>query len=117
MAEFMNRHGSNDKCEAAVIESRWPAGFVCPASGCGHSGSFRREGQRYFACTACCHQCSVISGTIFEACKLGLSRWFLAMHLPTRSKTNVAVLELMCQPGLCYKTAWLTRGKDLSTQV
>ena len=74
MAEFMNRYGSDDKCEAALIESRWPSGFDCPACGCGHSSSFRREGRLYFQCTACRHQCSVISGTIFEATKLGLSR-------------------------------------------
>ena len=63
------------------------------------------------AATACRHQCSVISGTIFEATKLGLSRWFLAMHLLTRSKNNVAALELMRHLGVCYKTAWLIKHK------
>ncbi len=111
MAEFMDRYGSDDKCEAALIESRWPAGFACPACGCGHSSSFRREGRRYFQCTACRHQCSVISGTVFEATKLGLSRWFLAMHLLTQSKNNVAALEVMRHLGVCYKTAWLIKHK------
>jgi ribosomal protein L37AE/L43A len=111
MAEFMDRYGSDDKCEAALIESRWPAGFACPACGCGQSSAFRREGRLYFQCTACRHQCSVISGTIFEATKLGLSRWFLAMHLLTQSKNNVAALELMRHLGVCYKTAWLVKHK------
>ena len=31
MAEFMDRCGSDDKCEAALIDSRWPVGFSCPA--------------------------------------------------------------------------------------
>jgi ribosomal protein L37AE/L43A len=62
MAEFMDRYGSDDKCEAAPVESRWPSGFACPACGCGHSSSFRRQGRLYFQCTACRHQCSVISG-------------------------------------------------------
>ena len=43
MAEFLDRYGSDDKCEAALIESRWPAGFACPACGCGQSSSFRRR--------------------------------------------------------------------------
>ena len=77
----------------------------------GQSSSFRREGRLYFQCTACRHQCSVISGTIFEATKLGLSRWFLAMHLLTQSKNNVAALELMRHLGVCYKTAWLVKHK------
>ena len=111
MAEFFDRYGSDDQCEAALVASRWPQGFACPACGCGHSSSFRREGRLYFQCTACRHQCSVISGTVFEATKLGLSRWFLAMHLLTQSKNNVAALELMRHLGVCYKTAWLVKHK------
>ena len=111
MAEFMGRYGSEADCEGALIESRWPGGFVCPSCGCGHSSSFRREGRLYFQCTACRHQCSLISGTIFEATKLPLSRWFLAMHLLTQSKNNVAALELQRHLGVCYKTAWLMKHK------
>ena len=111
MAEFFHRYGSDDKCEAALIESRWPSGFACPVCACGHSSSFRREGRLYFQCIACRHQCSVISGTIFEATKLPLTRWFLAMHLLTQSKNNVAALELMRHLGVCYKTAWLVKHK------
>src|SRR5665213_3587835 len=33
MPEFMDRYGSQDKCEAAVMASRWPGGFVCPECG------------------------------------------------------------------------------------
>jgi ribosomal protein L37AE/L43A len=111
MAEFMDRYGSDAKCEAALIASRWPQGFACPVCGCGHSSSFRRGALLYFQCAACRHQCSVISGTIFEATKLGLSRWFLAMHLLTQAKNNVAALELMRHLGVCYKTAWLIKHK------
>jgi len=42
---------------------------------------------------------------------LGLTRWFLAMHLLTQSKNNVAALELMRHLGVCYKTAWLIKHK------
>ena len=110
--EFVSRkYGSEDKCEASLIESRWPAGFVCPECDGKRSSSFRREGRLYFQCTACRHQCSVISGTIFAATKLPLSRWFLAMHLLTQSKNNVAALELKRHLGVCYKTAWLVKHK------
>ena len=109
MADFIDRYGSDDKCEAALLESRWPDGFACPACGCGQSSSFRRAGRLYFQCTACRNQCSITSGTIFEATKLGLSRWFLAMHLLTQSKNNVTALELMRHLGVCYKTAWLVK--------
>jgi ribosomal protein L37AE/L43A len=111
MAEFFARYGSDDKCEAALLASRWPEGFACPVCGAGQHSSFRREGRLYFQCSACRHQCSVISGTVFEASKLGLARWFLAMHLLTQSKNNVAALELMRHLGVCYKTAWLVKHK------
>ena len=111
MAEFFDHYGSNDKCEAALIKSRWPSGFACPKCASTASSSFRREGRLYYQCTTCRHQCSVISGTIFESSKLGLARWFLAMHLLTQSKNNVAALELMRHLGVCYKTAWLIKHK------
>ena len=108
----MDRYGSDDKCEAALIASRWPQGFACPACGCGRTAA--RSGARA-GCTgsaaACRHQCSVISGTIFEATKLPLSRWFLAMHLLTQSKNNVSALELKRHLGVCYPTAWLLKHK------
>ena len=111
MAEFLNRYGSEDQCEAALVASRWPQGFACPACGGGAHGVFVRDGRRYWQCAACRHQCSAISGTIFESTKLPLRRWFLAMHLLTQSKNNVSALELMRQLGVCYKSAWLLKHK------
>ena len=44
MAELMNGYGRDEQHEAALIESRVPSGFVCPACGCAQSSSFRRRG-------------------------------------------------------------------------
>jgi len=111
MAEFLEQYGSDDQCEAALIASRWPQGFACPACGGPASCSFRRQGRLYWQCASCRHQCSVISGTIFESTKLALTRWFLAMHLLTQAKNNVAALELMRHLGVSYPTAWLVKHK------
>jgi ribosomal protein L37AE/L43A len=111
MAEFLDRYGSEEKCETALAASRWPDGFRCPACGGAAHGSFARAGRRYWQCSACRHQCSAISGTIFEATKLPLTRWFLAMHLLTQSKNNVSALELKRHLGVCYKSAWLMKHK------
>ncbi|MGH8865850.1 MAG: IS1595 family transposase [Burkholderiales bacterium] len=111
MAEFLNRYGSEAQCEAALVASRWPRGFACPACGSGAHGIFVRGRRRYWQCAACRHQCSAISGTIFESTKLPLTRWFLAMQLLTQSKNNVSALELMRQLGVCYKSAWLLKHK------
>ena len=111
MAEFLERYGSEDKCEAALFAARWPDGWRCPSCDCPWYTSFMREGRRYWQCTARRHQSTLISGTVFEATKLGLGRWFLAMHLLTQSKNNVSALELMRHLGVCYKSALLMKHK------
>ena len=42
---------------------------------------------------------------MFEASKLPLTRWFMAMQLLSQSKNNVAALELRRQLGVSYPTA------------
>jgi hypothetical protein len=86
-------------------------GFVCPKCGGAARSRFVRGGLPYWQCGACPHQTSLISGTMFEASKLSLTRWFLAMQLLTQSKNNVSALELMRQLGVCYRSAWLLKHK------
>jgi hypothetical protein len=107
MVEFFDRYGSEEQCEAALVAARWPTGFLCSQCSCDHSSSFRHDARLYFQCIRCCHQFSVISGTVFASTKLPLTRWFLAMHLLTKAKNNVSALELKRHLGVCYKTAWV----------
>ena len=114
LPEFMDRYGSEEQCEQAMIAARWPSGFVCPQCGVMQARTtFRRLGRLYWQCAGCQHQCSAISGTVFEATKLPLTRWFMAMQLLTQSKNNVSALELKRQLGVCYRTAWLVKHKLL----
>ena len=59
MIECMDRYGSDDKCEAALIESRWPAGFACPA--CGSGGAARRTRRERIGATRAMECCAVAS--------------------------------------------------------
>src|ERR1700675_1239689 len=111
MAEFMDQYGSEEQCEASLVSSRWPDGFVCKVCDGKQHSTFRRQTLLYLQCSSCRYQCSVISGTIFESTKLALTRWFLAMHLLTQSKNNVSALELKRHLGVCYKSAWLMKHK------
>lgn len=111
MPEFLRRYGTEDQCAAAVEAARWPRGFVCPQCGVTASNRFFRGGLRYWQCSACRHQCSLVSGTLFAATKLPLTRWFLALQLLTQAKNNVSALELKRQLGVCYRTAWLVKHK------
>jgi hypothetical protein len=73
--------------------------------------TFERDGRRYWQCRTHRHQSALISGTVFEATKLLLTCWFVAMHLLTQAKNNVLALELKRHLGVCYKTAWLMKHK------
>lgn len=111
MREFMERYGTEAKCHAAVVALRWPNGFVCPDCGETRHCTFERKGLTYWQCSACREQTTLMCGTIFEATKLPLTTWFLAMHLLTQAKNNVSALELKRHLGVRYRTAWLLKHK------
>lgn len=111
MAQFIRHYGTEAKCYRALYRARWPEGFRCPLCNARTRSRFRRAGRVYYQCRACRHQTTLISGTLFEASKLPLTTWFLAMHLLTSSKTNLSALELKRQLGVCYDTAWKLKHK------
>ena len=97
------------KCRAAPEAARSPEGLVCPACGSTARICFDRGGLRYWQCGSCGPQCSLISGPIFEASKLSLTRWFLTLQLLSQAKNNVSALELMRQSGVSYRSAKLVK--------
>lgn len=115
--EFFEEYGSQEQCEDLVRAWRWPEGFICPrCSGHCHS-EFRRQQRLYFQCSDCRYQCSLVAGTIFESSKVPLTSWFLAMHLMTQAKNNVAALELKRHLGVSYPTAWLLKHKIMEVMT
>mgnify|MGYP003422955303 CR=1 FL=1 len=58
--------------EFQVMQTHAVLGIEIVAGGAERS-EFRRHGRLYLQCCACRHQCSLISGTIFESSKLPLS--------------------------------------------
>ena len=117
IAQFMERYGTEEKCHAALVASRWPTGFVCPSCAGSRHCTFERKGLQYWQCSACREQTTATCGTIFQATKLPLVRWFWAMHLLTQAKNNVSALELKRHLGVRYKTAWLMKHKLLQVMV
>jgi ISXO2-like transposase domain/Transposase zinc-ribbon domain len=111
LAEFIERYGSEEACEQALFNSRWPQGWCCPRCGCDLSCCFYRDARKYWKCYLCGHQTTLVSGTLFAATKLALSKWFLALYLLTQTKNSVSALELMRHLGVCYRTAWRVKHK------
>jgi transposase-like protein len=117
MVEFMQQYGTEAKCYRALYRARWPQGFRCPACNERQRCRFRRGPQIYYQCRACRHQTTLLSGTIFQATKLPLRTWMLAIHLLTSTKTNMAALELMRHLGVNYKAAWRIKHKVMQAMV
>ena len=108
---FQKVYGSEAQCEAALTQSRWPQGFVCPACGGAHAVSFRLHGKPGWQCMDCDKQTTLTSGTIFHSTKLPLAVRFLAMYFPTQTKHNIAALELKRLLGASYPAAWRIKRK------
>ena len=113
LSEFNARYGHEKQCHAALIEMRWPEGFVCPKCG-GRKYSYAKT-RRIFQCSACRAQTSVKAGTIFHKSRTPLIKWFLAIYLLTQSKNDIAALELARQLGVKWDTAWLIKQKLMET--
>ncbi|MEX3583449.1 MAG: IS1595 family transposase [Burkholderia sp.] len=95
MKKFQEQYGNEAQCEAALVGSRWPDGWVCPRCK-GTRCASAYNGRRLWECPSqyCRYQCSSIVGTIFEKTKLPLTTWFLAIYLVTQSKNAISGLGL-----------------------
>jgi hypothetical protein len=107
-AEFDRRYGTEELCRAAVIASRWPQGFRCPAcDGTTHSVATTRY---LFQCGTCHLQTSPIAGTIFASTKLRLRTWFRAIYHLTQTKQGISSIELGRRLGVRQTTACRVGG-------
>lgn len=109
LPELFNDYGSEEQCKQALFQWKWPDGFICPK--CSSTSFCTLKSRHVYQCNHCHHQTSLTSGTIFASTNLPLTRWFLAIHLITQSKTGLSALELKRQIGVSYNTAWSMKQK------
>lgn len=95
---------TKEKCQQAIIESRWPDGdVVCPYCGAHHCAK-RTDGR--FRCNHCLKNFSCLVGTIFENTKLPLIKWFVAMYLISSHKKGVSSHQLSRDLDITQASAW-----------
>lgn len=111
LTAFFQRYGTLAQCQQALFEMRWPQGFVCPKCASSQHSRHERGTRLLLQCCHCRRQTSLTAGTVFDASKLPLTTWFLAIHLLTQSKTGMSALQLMRDLGVCYRSAWLLKHK------
>ncbi|MBU2513935.1 IS1595 family transposase [bacterium] len=109
LPEFMVKYGTDEQCEKALFNTKWPYGFKCEC--CEHDSFCYIKSRQTFQCTRCKYQTSVKINTIFHSSKVPLSKWFLAIYLISQNKNGIAALSLKRQIGVSYKTAWSMKHK------
>ncbi len=95
---------TKEKCQQAIIESRWADGdVVCPYCGTHHCS---KRGDGRFRCNHCLKNFSCLVGTIFENTKLPLIKWFVAMYLISSHKKGVSSHQLSRDLDITQASAW-----------
>lgn len=102
--EFQQRFGTDEQCEAALLDLRWPSGFVCP--NCGHDDGYLLQQRRLIQCAVCRHQTSVTAGTVFHKTHLPLTCWFWVIYQVAVDKGGSSATRLASQLNRPYKTMW-----------
>ena len=109
LPKFLESYGSEPQCRQALLQFRWPNGFVCPA--CGSSYFCELKTRKLFQCNTCHRQTSITSGTIFDGTKLALTTWFLGIYLITQSKDGISSLNLARSLGISANAALRMKHK------
>ena len=117
LRSFLEQYGTEAACEHALMQARWPEGFVCPRCAATACSRFRRDAEWLWQCCACRHQTSLRAGTLFEHSRLPLTTWFLALYVLTHTKTNVSGLELSRHLGVHARTAWRLKHKIMQAMT
>lgn len=104
LLEFQKRYQTEDACLAAIVQMRWPKGFVCP--GCGYNNGYRLHKRRAIECSACRHQTSITAGTIFHKTRISLVNWFWMIFLVAQDKGGASASRIARLLGMHYDTVW-----------
>ena len=104
--------GGEDKAYETFCKLRWSetdGEAVCPR--CGTLGAYAMRTRRRFKCSACSHQFSVTSGTIFANRKMSFVDLLAAICIVTNGAKGVSALQLSRDLGCNPKTAWVFSHK------
>ena len=112
LTDIAKHFSDEDKARELIERLRWPDGAVCPH--CDAIGAYKIEAKAtskfgtrkgVWKCATCRKQFSVTVGTIFEASRIPLNKWLLAIHLLCSSKKGMSAHQLHRMLGITYKSA------------
>ena len=104
--EMVAAFPDEQSCIDHLRSIRWANGAFCPY--CGSTKVYNFSDGRTHKCgeADCRQRFSIKVGTIFEASKIGLHKWFMAIYLITSHKKGIASTQLAKDIDVTQKTAW-----------
>lgn len=104
LLDFQKRYQTEEDCLQAIMQMRWPKGFIC--SKCGHDDGYRLSRRRVVECAVCKHQASITAGTIFHRTRIPLLNWFWMIFQVAQDKGGTSASRLAKQLGMYHWTVW-----------
>lgn len=104
LIELTEYFSDTQTCVDHLEKLRWNGQRCCVH--CGSTKTYVCKGFGKYKCGDCKSRFSVTSKTFFEASKISLSKWFIAMYLCLSHKKGVSSVQLAIDLGVTQKTAW-----------
>jgi len=104
LIKMVQKYNTKGKCIAYLEQKRWSGLPICPY--CGSAKSSKKTQEFRYTCHNCGRSYSVLVGTIFEATKLPINKWFLAICLILNAKKGISSLQLARDLHVNKNTAW-----------
>ena len=106
LIEFQSKYGTEESCEQALFQLKWPEGFKCPKCGSCYYTVISGRRLPLYQCLVCRRQTSITAGTIMANTKLSLVKWFLALYFVATNKDGISEMALSKYINVTLKTAW-----------
>lgn len=97
---------TEEMCREYLATQRWDGKPVCPY--CEAGRVYVIENNKRYKCgnSECYKKFSVTVGTVFEASKIPLVKWFTAVYLSSAHKKGISSYQLGKDIGVSQKCAW-----------
>lgn len=106
LIEFQSKYGTEEACEQALFQLKWPDGFKRPKCGFCHCTVIGGRRLPLYQCPVCRHQTSATAGTNMTNTKLSLAKWFLTLYFDATNKDGISEMALAKYINVTLKTAW-----------
>lgn len=104
--ELCRQFDTEETCEKALFQAKWPNGYSCPVCGHGQAYSIKTRRLTLYQCRDCRRQTTVTAGMIMEGSRTPLRKWFQALILNS-FMFGITAKEMSRILQVTYKTAWL----------